>query len=173
MKTIIVSILAVFVCSLSARAEDVSVKISEVHLCCKGCVTGAEKAIGTVPGVKAEVDQAGGTVTLTGADSASVQKGATALLKAGYFGKSSDSGIHMTARTGAKGAKVQSMHVEGVHLCCAKCVKAVDKALKSVEGVKEHTATKGAETFEVTGDFNDKDVFAALQKEGLNGKIGK
>src|SRR5882724_1845881 len=103
MKTIIVSVAAAFVFSLSAPAEDVNVKISDVHLCCKGCVTGVEKAVGTVPGVKAEVDQAGGTVTLTGADSASVQKGATALLKAGYFGKSSDSHVRMDAHTGAKG----------------------------------------------------------------------
>src|SRR6185436_13502020 len=126
MKTIIIPIAAAFLLHFSAGAEDVSVKISEVHLCCKGCVTGAEKAISTVPGAKAEVDQAGGTVTLTAPDSATAQKGATALLKAGYFGKSSDSHVRMDALTGAKGAQVKSVHVEGVHLCCAKCVKAVD-----------------------------------------------
>src|SRR5436190_24264619 len=158
--------------NISAQAETTA-KLSDVHLCCKGCVTGAEKAVGTVEGVKAEVDQAGGTVTLTGADPASVQKGATALMKAGYFGKSSDSQVKMDARTGAKGTKVQSLKVEGVHLCCAKCVKAVDHAIKPVPGVEEHTATKGAEAFDVTGDFNDKEVFAALQKEGLTGKVGK
>jgi len=163
---------AAFALNFSSYAEE-TVKISDVHLCCKGCVTGAEKAVGTVEGVKAEVDQAGGTVTLTGSDAASVQKGAAALMKAGYFGKSSDSHVKMDTRTGAKGEKVQSLKVEGVHLCCAKCVKAVDHAIKSVPGVKEHTATKGAESFEVTGDFNDKEVFTALQKEGLTGKVGK
>jgi len=171
MKIIILSITAAVGLSLSVRADEV--KISNVHLCCKGCVTGAEKAVGSVSGVTATADQAAGTVTLTGADSALIQKGATALLKAGYFGKSSDSNIKMEAKTGAKGAQTQSMHVEGVHLCCAKCVKAVDHALKSVPGVKEHTATKGAESFEVTGDFNDQEVFTALQKEGLTGKAGK
>jgi copper chaperone CopZ len=60
-----------------------------------------------------------------------------------------------------------------MHLCCGKCVKAVDHALKSVPGVKEHNATKGAKSFDVTGDFNDQDVFAALQKEGFAGKAGK
>jgi len=165
-------VVAAFALSLSVYAEE-TVKITDVHLCCKGCVTGVDKAVGAVEGVKAEVDQASGTVTLTGADSAAVQKGATALTKAGYFGKSSDSHVKMDSRTGAKGAKVQSLKVEGVHLCCAKCVKAVDHAIKSVPGVKEHTATKGAEAFDVTGDFNDKEVFAALQKEGLTGKVGK
>jgi hypothetical protein len=42
-----------------------------------------------------------------------------------------------------------------------------------VPGVKEQTATKGAKTFEVTGDFNDQEVLTALQKEGLTGKVAK
>ena len=65
------------------------------------------------------------------------------------------------------------MKVEGVHLCCGKCVKAVDEALKSVPGVKSHTAVKNAKSFEVTGDFNDKDAFTALQKAGLTGQVAK
>jgi hypothetical protein len=39
--------------------------------------------------------------------------------------------------------------------------------------VKEQTAKKGAKSFEVTGDFNDKEAFAALQKAGLTGKVAK
>jgi len=172
MKIIPIFVVAVFGLAVSAVGEE-TVKISDVHLCCKGCVTGAEKAVGAVEGVKATVDQSSGSVTLTGSDAASLQKGATALMKAGYFGKSSDGHVKMDAKTGAKGVKVHSLKVEGVHLCCGKCVKAVDEAVKSVPGVKEHTATKGAESFDVTGDFNDKELFTALQKEGLTGKVGK
>jgi len=170
MKISISAMTAVLLVSLSARAADTSAKISGVHLCCKSCVTGVEKAVEKVPGAKAEVDQDAGTVTLSGPDKATVQKAADALVHAGYFGKSSDADIKLDAATGAKGAKVQTLHIEGVHLCCAKCVKAVDKAVKSVDGVKEQTAVKGAKSFDVTGDFNDRDVFAALQKEGLTGK---
>jgi copper chaperone CopZ len=173
MKSSILVTTAVLLISLSARAADTSAKITGVHLCCKSCVTGVEKAVEKVPGAKAEVDQDAGTVTLSGPDSATVQKAADALVKAGYFGKSSDANIKIDSGTGAKGAKVQTLHVEGVHLCCAKCVKAVDKAVKSVDGVKEQTAVKGAKSFDVTGDFNDQEVFAALQKEGLTGKAGK
>jgi hypothetical protein len=79
--------------------------------------------------------------------------------------------VKLANETGAKGEKVKSLKMEGVHLCCGKCVKAVDKATASVSGVKAHTATKGAKSFEVTGDFNDKDLMTALQKEGLTGKI--
>ena len=52
-------------------------------------------------------------------------------------------------------------------------VSAVDEALKSVSGVKSHTAEKGKKSFEVAGDFNDKEVFTALQKSGLTGKVGE
>ena len=110
-------------------------------------------------------------MTLTGPDTATVQKAADALVKAGYFGKSSD--VKMQATTGAKGEKVKSLTVEGPHLCCGKCVKAVDEALKGVPGATAHTATKGAKSFQVTGDFNDKDLFTALQKEGLSGHVAK
>jgi len=57
-----------------------------------------------------------------------------------------------------------------VHLCCGKCVKALNAALGTVPGVTGNTAAKGVKTFEVTGDFNDKEVFVALQKAGLTGQ---
>jgi copper chaperone CopZ len=173
MKISILSVAVALALSVSARAEDSNTKISGVHLCCKGCVTGVEKAVSTVPGAKADVDKDAGTVTLSGPDKATVQKAANAMTKAGYFGTSSEAGIKVNNHTGAKNQKVQTLKVEGVHLCCAKCVKAVDTALKSVDGVKGNTAEKGAKSFDVTGDFNDQEVFAALQKEGLTGKAGK
>ena len=171
MKISILSLAALLAFCVSSQAADATAKISGVHLCCKSCVKGVEKAMEAVPGAKAEADQDEGTVTLSGPDSATVQKAAAALVKAGYFGKSSDPSVKLDASTGAKGAKVQTLRVEGVHLCCGKCVQAVDKAVKSVDGAKEHTATKGAKSFEVTGDFNDQDVFKALHKEGLTGKV--
>src|SRR6266481_8398982 len=102
-----------------------------------------------------------------------VQKAADALVAAGYFGKSSDPEIKMNAKTGAKNQKVKSLEIEGVHLCCGKCVKAVSTALGEVSGVTGNTATKGAMSFVVNGDFNDNDVFTALQKAGLSGQIAK
>ena len=162
-----------FVLALSVRAADVSVKISDVHLCCQSCVKGVQTAIGKVQGATATVNQDEGTVTLTGPDKATVQKAADALVAVGYFGKSSDPGITINDSTGAKGQKVQSMKVDGLHLCCGKCVKTVNDTLSAVPGVKANTATKGAKSFEITGDFNDKEVFTALQKAGLTGQVGK
>jgi periplasmic mercuric ion binding protein len=171
MKALAVSLIAAFALPLLTTAVDSTAKISEMHLCCKSCVTGVEKAVSKVPDAKAEVDQDAGTVTLSGPDGATVQKAADALVTAGYFGKTSEGSVKLANETGAKGEKVKSLKVEGVHLCCGKCVKAVDKAITSVPGVKSHTATKGAKSFEVTGDFNDKELMTALQKEGLTGRI--
>ncbi|HZR17058.1 MAG TPA: cation transporter [Verrucomicrobiae bacterium] len=156
----------------TATADDVTAKISDVHLCCKGCVNGVQKAVGEVPGAKADVDADNGTVTLSGPDAGTVQKAADSLVKAGYFGKT-EGAIKLDDNAGAGDKKVQSLRIEGAHLCCGKCVKAVDRAVKAVPGAKEHTAVKGAKSFEVTGDFNDKEFVTALQKEGLTGKIAK
>jgi copper chaperone CopZ len=172
MKKSLVALMIVCALTLSARAADVAAKITGVHLCCKGCVTGVEKAVATVKGATASVDQDAETVSLSGPDTATVQKAADALVAAGYFGKS-DAGVKLAADTGAKGKKVQTLKLEGVHLCCGKCVSTVDKAVKSVSGVKEHTAAKNVKSFEVTGDFNDKEVMDALHNAGLTGKVAK
>ena len=156
--------------ALSARAADVTVTLTDVHLCCQSCVKGVAKAVADVTGLTAKADQDAGTVTLTGPDTATVQKGADAIVAAGYFGKCSDATIKISADTGAKDQKVQSLKIEGVHLCCGKCVKAVGEALATVPGVTGNTAAKGVKSFEVTGDFNDKAVFDALQKAGLTGQ---
>jgi periplasmic mercuric ion binding protein len=160
----------VFALGVSAQA-DVSVKLTDVHLCCQSCVKGVQKAVSKVDGVKVEADKDESTVTLTGPDSGTVQKAVDAMLAGGYFGKTSDASITIAAMTGAKDQKVQSLQIEGVHLCCDKCVKAVNKAVEAVDGVKSTTAAKGAKSFTVTGDFNDKQVLDALQKAGLTGKV--
>ena len=153
---------------ITARAADVT--LSNVHLCCGSCVKGVDKAVADVSGLSAKSDQDAGTVVLAAADTATLQKGVDALTSAGYFGTSSDPAIKVNASTGAKNQKVQTLTISGVHLCCGKCVKAVNTILAGVPGVTGNTAAKGAASFDVTGDFNDKDVFDALQKGGLTGQ---
>jgi periplasmic mercuric ion binding protein len=171
MKTPLVSIAMALALTVATRAADVTVKISDVHLCCGSCVKIAQKVVGTVDGAKADVSEDDGTITITGPDKATVQKVADALVAAGFFGTSSDPSVKIDADTGAKGQKVQTMTITGLHLCCGKCVNAVHKTLLSVPGVTGDTAAKNVKTFTVTGDFNDKDVMDALQKAGLTGKV--
>jgi hypothetical protein len=49
----------------------------------------------------------------------------------------------------------------------------VNAAVSKAPGVTGNTASKDAATFEVTGDFSPKDVFAELNKAGLTGKAAK
>ena len=170
MKSFYFSLGLAFGLAVSAGAADVTVTITDVHLCCQSCVKGAVKAVADVKGVTAKADEDAETVTLTGPDQAAVQKGADALVAAGFYGKSSDATIKINPDTGAKNQMVQSIKIEGLHLCCGKCVKAVNEVLSSVHGVTGNTAVKGAKSFEVTGNFNDRDVFDALQKAGLTGR---
>jgi len=170
MKNLIITIIAASALTFTVRAGEVTAKITDVHLCCPSCVKGVNKAVEGVQGVTASANQDEGTVTLTGPNKATVQKAADALIAAGYYGKSSDGAIKLNAETGAKGKNVKSLEVENVHLCCGKCVKAVNTALGEVKGVTGNTAAKGAKSFTVNGDFNDKEVFSALQKNGLTGQ---
>jgi len=174
MKSALACLLAMGAMLVTARAADVTTKITGVHLCCPACVTAAQKAVtDSAPAVKAVIDREGETITLTGADTASVQKAADGLVKAGYFGKSSNADIKISTDTGAKGVEVKTLDVSNVHICCPSCAKAVTNAVLAVPGVKATTGVaKNAKTFQVTGDFKDTDIFAALQKVGLTGVAG-
>ena len=67
------TLLAALALAVAARAEN-SVKLSGVHLCCKSCVTGAEKAVGKVSGATVACDADEKTVTVTAPDTATAQK---------------------------------------------------------------------------------------------------
>ncbi len=173
MKMILASATLALALGYPVQAADVSVKLSDVHLCCQNCVKGVDAALEKMKAVTVSADQEEGTVNLTGPDKATVQKAVDALVAAGFFGKSSNPDIKVNADTGARDRKVQTLQIEGLHLCCAKCVKSVNVVLDSVSGVKTNTAAKNAKTFTVTGDFNEKEVLTALQKAGLTGKVGE
>lgn len=173
MKATLLTLATAFAFVLSVSAADVTVKLTDVHICCKSCVTAADKIVTSVKGCKADVSEDDDTVTITAPDKAAAQKATDALIAGGFFGKSSDPAVKVNAMTGAKNAKVKSVTISDMHLCCQKCVTAVDKVVKSVPGATAQTAAKNAKTFEVTGDFNDKDLMDAFQKAGLTGTITK
>src|SRR6516162_2914616 len=102
MKITVLPLAILLAMAWSTPAAEVTSKISDVHLCCKGCVNGVEKAVSEVDGAKAAVDADAGTVTLSGADTATVQKAADALVKAGYFGKA-EGDVKLDPTTGATG----------------------------------------------------------------------
>ncbi|MFM8471339.1 MAG: hypothetical protein ACKODH_15490 [Limisphaerales bacterium] len=163
--------LAFLTSALAVQADEV--KLSNVHLCCNACVKGAEKAAAKAAGATVTVDKDAGTVSISSSSKAGIQSAVDALVAAGYYGKPSDATVKVAANTGATDAKVKSLKIEGVHLCCGKCVTAVQNALGKVPGVKGNTAEKNAKVFEVTGDFSSKAVFEALHNTGLTGNAVK
>lgn len=152
---------AMLALGLTAHAET-TVTLTGLHNCCGGCEKGITKAITSVKDVSVVVSD--DTATITAKSQSSADKAVEALLAAGYYGKGAP------VQT-LPDKKVTSATVSGTHLCCGKCVKGIDAALKDVPGATGHTATKGATSFTVNGDFNIKDLLAALNKAGYHGKI--
>src|ERR1039457_1799554 len=98
MKSALSCLFALGAMLVAAQAADVTTKITDVHLCCQSCVTLAQKAVAdSVPAAKAVADREADTITLTGPDTATVQKAADALVKAGYFDKSSNADIKISS----------------------------------------------------------------------------
>ena len=76
------------------------------------------------------------------------------------------------APSGARDGKVQTLTVEGVHLCCNTCVTVVKDVLAKVEGVTANTVAARQPTFTVSGNFEPKLLFERLNQAGLAGKVG-
>lgn len=170
MKKTVLAMIVVSSLALAASAET-SLKLTNVHLCCGKCVTAAEKAAASVAGVTATGNKENGELAINAADAATAQKAVDAVVAAGFFGKSSDAAVNVTSTSGAKDEKVSSLTVKGTHLCCDKCAKGVATALAGVKGVTGNTAVKGAESFEIKGEFNAKEAISALEAAGYTGKV--
>ncbi len=148
--------------SLGSLQAESTLTLEGVHNCCKKCGDGITSAVAKVEGATATAEK--GTVTITAKDEATAKQAAASLVANGYFGKGAQA-PEVAAQN------VKSATVEGVHLCCGKCVTAVEKAVTSVKGVTSQNAEKGAKSFKVEGEFNTAELASALNKAGLNGSI--
>jgi copper chaperone CopZ len=155
---------------LASHAADYSLTLSNVHLCCNSCVKDANAAVTPAMGASAAADKASRTIKITASSQASAQKAVDALVAAGFYGEPSDPKIQMGAVT-APDAHVHSLKVSGVHLCCNKCVSTVNKTVAKVPGVKGTTASKDADSYEITGDFNAREAVNALTAAGFAAKV--
>ena len=106
MKNILTLVSVLVAVGCSVQAADTSVKLSNVHLCCNGCVKGVDKALSGVTGATAQSDKDARTVTVKAPDRAAAQKAVDAIVAAGYFGTSSDPAIKVISHSGEKGGKV-------------------------------------------------------------------
>lgn len=156
--------------TFSASAAETKVMLSDVHICCKSCVSDIETHLKEVKGITYTVNKEGGTVALVAQDTASAQAGVDALATAGYHGKSDSKEVMMKDSAAPEG-KVAKAEVSNIHNCCGKCTTAIEKAVKAVPGVKELTLKPKATTFEVTGDFDAKALAKALNDAGFQATV--
>ncbi len=147
------------------------VVLSGVHLCCGGCKRGVDNALADIKDIKYTVDTDAETVTFAKASSSLIQEAMNALAAKGYYGISDLEELQI-ADVEISDKKADSVEVNGVHLCCGSCVKAVTRAMENVDGYESHDAAKDAETFVVSGkNISPSDVLAALRAEGLSGTV--
>ena len=169
-----VAALAVAVLSLvgSAARAEVTVTVSEMHLCCPGCTMAVEEAVAKVEGVKCIASQKERTTVLTGVDLPTVQKALNRMARAGFCGKLDNEDLKFKEIETAEG-KVARMEIDHVHNCCGACTKAIKKALAGVEGVKADTCKSKEVKFVIEGDFEPKDAIAALMEAGFYPRLPK
>lgn len=161
MKSTLLIVTASLMALTSLRAESTLV-LEGVHNCCKKCENGIADAAAKVEGATAAAEK--GKVTITAKDEATAKKAAASLVSNGYYGQGAEAPeVHE--------ATVKATTVGGVHLCCGKCVTAVEKAVTAVKGVTSLDATKGATSFKVEGEFSTKELATALNKAGFNGSL--
>jgi copper chaperone CopZ len=155
-----------------ARAET-KVELKNVHLCCKGCVTAVGAVLKKVDGVKGKCDLENKTVTLTADDDKTIQKALDALAKAGFHGDTGNKKLAMKDDSGVKAGKVDKLTLTGIHNCCPMCCKAIKSIVKKVDGVKADTVKPKEKTFDVTGDFDAKELVKALNDAGFHVAVKK
>jgi periplasmic mercuric ion binding protein len=146
---------------------DASITLNGVHNCCGGCEKGITKAIQSVEGATAVVD--GESVTITAKNTPTAKKALESLMAAGYAG--TGEGVEVPATAASTKKLSGKTTVTGAHLCCGKCVKAVQGALKEVKGITSSTVESKAKEFTVEGEFSEGELIAALNKAGFHGTV--
>lgn len=143
--TVVLSVMVAASSSLIAAPADdpspVIVTVSEVHICCGGCVKAIEKAA-KVDGVQVEVDEDEGTVVLTAPSYEDVQKSLDEIAQAGFCGKIEDdtqAGKVKFPEIKTPDGNVKLFKVKHIHNCCPGCSAAIVAAVEGVDGVASHT----------------------------------
>jgi copper chaperone CopZ len=151
-------------------AEGVAIPIERVHICCDECVEGVRSAVTSAGATDLLSDQDTSRLVIFAPDTATAKRAVKAMVDAGYFGRSRNPEVPITADTGAKDATVKSTEIEGVHLCCSSCVEQAKGALVAVPGVKSVEASTHQPTIQIKGEFNEKAALDALLDVGFAGK---
>ena len=154
----------------------ITITLSGVHLCCKDC----EEAVLKIPanekapipaGVTFTPDRKAGTIVIAAPSGKYAQAALRGVMAAGFYGKSDNEAVKI-ADLKPDEFTASTMVLRDVHLCCSGCVKALAKAVESVDGVKSQGAKTGSTRVTVTGeDFKTYEVMQALREAGFGGSF--
>jgi copper chaperone CopZ len=159
--------LSLMILSGGAALAETTVKLTNMHICCGGCTKGIQKAVDGLKGVKVDVDQDNEETTITATDKEAAQAAVDAIVNAGYHASVASGDAVVKAGTAPDG-KVQRLTLSNAHNCCGACTKAIQGAIKTVDGVTADTCKPRQAEFVVEGNFEAKAVVAALEKAGFH-----
>lgn len=155
---------------------ETSLTLSGVHLCCAACEDGVTE-IGNDPknplpaGVTLTPDRKAGSILIKAPSGKDAQAALRSIVAAGFYGSSDNDALKITDLK-PDDFTAETMTVTNIHLCCGSCVKAFNKAVESVEGVKASEAKSGAERVVITGtSFKPYEVMQALRAAGFGGSF--
>ncbi len=160
-------VLVVSIATAPAVGEETKVNVTGVHLCCQKCVTAAADALAEVKGVKHEVNQDEGAISITACCASAAQNAVDAVAAAGFHGRPDNRAVHFKPVHPPQG-KITRLELVGVHNCCGGCTKAIKAALSSVEGVQADTVKAKQTSFVVEGEFKAAEVIEAVFNAGFH-----
>jgi copper chaperone CopZ len=149
-----------------AVGAAVTVTVSEMHLCCRGCTMAVDKALAKLEGVKGVTNQDEGTTVIEAVDAKTAQKALDAMAAVGFTGKLDTEDVKFAEIKAPKG-KVKRLEIYEVHNCCGACTEAIKGALAEVEGVTGDSCKAKETEFVIEGDFEAKAAIEALLKAGF------
>ena len=155
------------------RQAAIQVQLRGVHLCCQGCVDAVDAAVKTVEGVESHCNVDNATVTLTTSDDAKAQKALDSIAAAGFHGNTDNKLLAMNAVSKIPEGNVEKLKVSRIHNCCDLCCEAIKGAIQTVEGVVSDSAESGETSFEVTGNFDARELVKALNVAGFSAQVEK
>ncbi len=164
----VLAVALLFTTSLAMAADSapITVTISAMHLCCKGCTSAVEKACAKVPGVKCTTSQDDSTTVLVADTAKNMQLALDEIAAAGFCGSLDSKEVQFKPIKFAD-TKVKRLQVAHVHNCCPACTDAIKVAIEAVRGVTSNDVKNKKVSFVVEGDFAPEEVVKALQTAGF------
>ena len=160
------SVVAAFALTAAGAQAALTVTVSEMHLCCRGCTSAVEKAVAKIEGVKCRTSEDDGTTVLEAADVKTVQAAVDAMAAAGFTGTLDNEDVKFAEIKTPEG-KVVRLDVYEIHNCCGACTDAIKGALAEVDGVTSDTCKPKETEFVIEGNFSAKEAVEALLKAGF------